>query len=146
MFSTDTKRTPKYGDLVKVKNEVNWGKVTSLDELTPLIEVDFDFNKALDHRSPESLRVVREEDITEVMSNRAEGILEGEVCEYDMYLTGEVYHYALYELFKCDSCGHVEENFIDSCGGFYVESIADLKEQIAGYLGDEFSELIDALE
>lgn len=146
LFSTDTKRTPKYGDLVKVKNEVNWGKVTSLDELTPLIEVDFDFNKALNYRSPENLRVVRKEDITEVMSNMAEDILEGEVCEYDIYLTGEVYYYALYELIKCDSCGHVEENIIDSCGGFYMESIADLKEQIAWYLGDEFFELIDALE
>ena len=146
LFSTDTKRTPKYGDLVKVKNEVNWGKVTSLDELTPLIEVDFDYNKVLTYRSPENHRVVRKEDITEVMSNRAEGILEGEVREYDMYLTGEVYHYALYELFKCDSCGHVEENIIDSCGGFYMESIADLKEQIAWHLGDEFFELIDALE
>jgi len=76
----------------------------------------------------------------------AEGILKDEVREYDMYLRGEVYRYALYELLKCDSCGHVEENIIDSCGGFYVESIADLKEQIAWYLGDEFSELIDALE
>lgn len=146
LFSTDTKRTPKYGDLVKVKNEVNWGKVTSLDELTPLIEVDFDYNKVLTYRSPENHRVVREEDITEVLSNRAEGILEDEVREYDMYLTGEVYRYELYELRKCDSCGHVEENIIDSCGGFYVESIADLKEQIAWNLGDEFFELIDALE
>jgi len=76
----------------------------------------------------------------------AEGILEDEVREYDMYLRGEVYRYELYELRKCDSCGHVEENIIDSCGGFYMESIADLKEQIAWYLGDEFSELIDALE
>ena len=76
----------------------------------------------------------------------AEGILEDEVREYDMYLRGEVYRYELYELLKCDSCGHVEENIIDSCGGFYMESIADLKEQIAWYLGDEFSELIDALE
>ena len=87
-----------------------------------------------------------EEDITEVMSNRAEGILEDEVREYDVYLRGEVYGYELYELRKCDSCGHVKENIIDSCGGFYVESIADLKKQIAWYLGDEFSELIDALE
>ena len=147
LFSTDTKRPPKCGDLVKVKNEVNWGKVTSLDELTPLIEVDFDYNKVLTYRSPESRRgVVKREDITEVLSNRAEGILKDEVREYDMYLTGEVYRYELYELRKCDSCGHVEENIIDSCGGFYVESIADLKEQIAWNLGDEFFELIDALE
>ena len=147
LFSTDTKRPPKYGDLVKVKNEVNWGKVTNLDDLAPLIEVDFDYNKVLTYRSPESRRrVVRKEDITEVMSNRAEGILKGEVCEYDLYLTGEVYRYELYELLKCDCCGHVEENIIDSCGGFYMESIADLKEQIACFLGDEFFELIDALE
>lgn len=146
LFSMDTKRPPKCGDLVKVKNEVNWGKVTSLDELALLVEVDFDYNRPLDYRSPENLRAVRKKDITEVLSNRAEGILEDEVREYDMYLRGEVYRYELYELIKCDSCGHVEENIIDSCGGFYVESIADLKEQIAWNLGDEFFELIDALE
>lgn len=49
----------------------------------------------------------------------AEEYLRGEVHEYNQFLSGEVYGFTLYRNETCNSCGHVKENDIDSCWGFY---------------------------
>lgn len=46
-------------------------------------------------------------------------ILEGEVEEYDCYLTGEVYGFVIKEEEKCECCGHVDYDIVESCFGFY---------------------------
>ena len=46
-------------------------------------------------------------------------LMHAEIDEYDQYICGEIYRFCLYEKDKCDCCGHVEEELIDSCGGFY---------------------------
>ena len=53
-------------------------------------------------------------------------MLNDEVKTYDQYLTGEVYKFELVKLHKCKCCGHISEELVDSCGGFYaIEDIKD---------------------
>jgi len=59
---------------------------------------------------------------------KIEEILRAEIDEYDMYLTGDVYWYRIFEkeehIMKCPHCDKIInteelEIEIDSCGGFY---------------------------
>jgi len=50
--------------------------------------------------------------------------LKGEVETYDKYLTGEVYAYRIYEQEEC-SMGHLHEEQIDYCGGYFSEEDAE---------------------
>lgn len=49
-----------------------------------------------------------------------EQFLTALVDEYDAKLTGNVVQYRIWQDKKCESCGHVEEKFLDSCGGFVL--------------------------
>lgn len=49
---------------------------------------------------------------------KVEKILEGEVEQYDQYLTGDVYGFELYKVETCNK-GHKHLEFVDSCHGFY---------------------------
>lgn len=55
--------------------------------------------------------------------------LEGEVDTYDSYLSGDVYGYKITKEVKCDKCGHVENEDVDSCWGFVgydsIKNMAD---------------------
>lgn len=52
--------------------------------------------------------------------------LEGEVETYDQYLSGDVYSFRAYELNRCDSCAHTDEEMVDAVGGFFgIESVHD---------------------
>jgi hypothetical protein len=65
---------------------------------------------------------MKEEKLTK---EHAEKILRGEVETYDTYLRGNVYRYELVKENKCGECGTVQEELLDSCGGFYGD---DMKE------------------
>ena len=62
-----------------------------------------------------------EEDMKKECSNekKAREILLSEVDAYDKYLRGDVYAVCLYESKKCKSCGHIENDVIEFCGGIY---------------------------
>lgn len=45
----------------------------------------------------------------------------GEVEVYNAYLAGEVYGYAIERHETCKCCGHVSEEVVESCGGYYGE-------------------------
>jgi len=149
LFSTDSKRTPVIGERVKVKGRDDWGEVTenviALDG-SPGYMVNFDYNKVLRARKPENLVIVHQHEITEVMSNRALELLISEVETYDLYLRGECYGYRLYELKTCEHCGATSTKEIDSCWGFFADTLADLKEQIKDNVPSEFRDLVDSLE
>ena len=149
LFSTDSKRTPVIGERVKVKGRDDWGEVTenviALDG-SPGYMVNFDYNKVLRARKPENLVIVHQHEITEVMANRALELLISEVETYDLYLRGECYGYRLYELKTCEHCGATSTKEIDSCWGFFADTLADLKEQIKDNVPSEFRDLVDSLE
>ena len=50
---------------------------------------------------------------------RAKEIIKADVKVYDQYLIGDVYFYNLYEEEKCNCCGNVSKNLLDSVGGFF---------------------------
>lgn len=50
---------------------------------------------------------------------RVENNLKSGVAVYDQYLRGDVYGYQVSVTKHCDSCGHDEEDVIDSCWGFF---------------------------
>lgn len=50
---------------------------------------------------------------------KAEKCLIQEIDTYNDYLTGNIYEFVLYELKTCKCCSHIEEQVLDSCGGFY---------------------------
>ncbi len=149
LFSTDSKRTPVIGERVKVKGRDDWGEVTenviAMDGTTGYT-VNFDYNKYLGARKPENLVIVPQHEITEVMSNRAEQMLVNEVETYDLYIRGECYGYSLVELKKCETCGHISKETIDSCSGFLADSLENLKEDIKYNISMEFHDLVDMLE
>jgi len=66
---------------------------------------------------------------------KAVRILEGEVKVYNQYLMGSVYGYVLVKLKKCKACGHVEELPIDSCWGFFGDTVKEsgLYENVEGF-------------
>ena len=57
--------------------------------------------------------------VTKKLIEKAEKILEGEVETYNQHLQGDVYRFELVKQKKCKCCGHIEEEIIDSVGGYY---------------------------
>ncbi len=66
--------------------------------------------------------------------NRADTYLENEMTTYDQYLRGNVYGFELAKIVlkqdKCPHCGEVireyeEEEFVDSCYGFYGDCLEE---------------------
>jgi hypothetical protein len=55
--------------------------------------------------------------------DRAIILLKGEIESYDSYLRGEVYGYRVFEQEEC-SKGHLHEEELDSCWGYYSEEDA----------------------
>jgi hypothetical protein len=50
---------------------------------------------------------------------RAKCLLQSEVEIYDQYLRGDVYGFVLKQKTECKSCGHTEDEHLDSCWGYY---------------------------
>jgi hypothetical protein len=55
--------------------------------------------------------------------DRAIVLMKGEIETYDNYLRGEVYGYRIFEQEEC-SKGHLHEEELDSCWGYYSEEDA----------------------
>lgn len=154
LFSSDPHRSPAIGEHVKVKGREDWGEVVSksasacfidYENKISYIKIDLDWNKG-SSKKPENIVTVLQEDVTEVMASRAVEMLEGEVKAYDLYLRGECYRYDLIELCKCECCGNIEEESIDSCGGLLVGSLEELKVCIKDNVFNEFHDLVDSLD
>lgn len=73
-------------------------------------------------------------ELTEETIEKARKILESEVCTYAQYLEGDVYRF---EIIKQETCnlGHVHEEVVDSCGGFYGHN--PNKNGMLEYIDDE---------
>ena len=67
---------------------------------------------------------------------KAEKQIKNEVEIYNVYISGEVCGFSLYEEKACPCCGRVELEYVDSCGGFY--STGDMLE----YLPKEWQQAI----
>jgi hypothetical protein len=149
LFSTDSKRDPAIGERVKIKGRGGWGQVVSKaissTAGTARYEVDFDWDKIPDAHWFGNLVTVPQDEILEVMSNRAAEMLVNEVKTYDAYLRGESYGYRLSKLNTCEHCGAVDEEEIDSCWGFLAKDFADLKEQLKSQISGEHHDLVDSL-
>ena len=52
-------------------------------------------------------------------ANNPTVIAEDLINTWNMYLSGEVYCYTIYNKIICDKCNHVEYEEIESCYGFY---------------------------
>lgn len=61
--------------------------------------------------------------VTKKLKERVEGYLKNEVKTYDQYLRGEVYGVRVFEKSTCEK-GHIHEEEIHSCWGFYSEEDA----------------------
>ena len=46
-------------------------------------------------------------------------ILTAEIEVFDQYLRGDAYGYQILKPVKCETCGHIEEEKLDSCWGYY---------------------------
>lgn len=63
---------------------------------------------------------------------KAENILKQEVETYNQYLSGNVYGFQVVTNKKCKTCGHTEEEVIDSCLGFLGNNV---EKEIFDYVG-----------
>ena len=52
-----------------------------------------------------------------------EGLLRAEVKEYDRYLRGDIYGFVLEQITRCECCGNVDYEGVDSCWGFGGDDI-----------------------
>lgn len=75
------------------------------------------------------------------LKKMAEEILRGEVKTYDQYLTGDVYGFRVIKPVECESCGHTEDEVVDSCWGFFGD---DPKEN--GMLDNFGDEIVEEIE
>jgi len=73
---------------------------------------------------------------------KARKLLESEVKEYNLYLTGEVYGYKLEESKKCDCCSNIEWEEIDSCWGFFSDNI---EKDLIGQVPEEYRHLLEGM-
>lgn len=142
LFNTDTHRIPKVKDHVKINGHEDLGQITSIEN--DKITIDFDYNKSTAFKKDENIVTVSTSDVIEVLSNYAEQMLTAEVETYDQYLTGEVYGYQLEKPVKCECCGNVEYEEIDSCWGFYGDDCK--KNGIADQMPKEYQYLLDELQ
>ena len=55
---------------------------------------------------------------TAEIQKQTEQALRSEVETYDSYLRGDCWYFVLDRVVSCKTCGHVEYETIDSCGGF----------------------------
>lgn len=53
-------------------------------------------------------------------------ILESEVQEYNLYLTGQCYGYVVSRAETCSACKHTEDIHLDSCWGFFEEDLDNI--------------------
>lgn len=86
---------------------------------------------------------IEREGLTEEQAYR---ILEEEVKDYSMYLSGDVYGFRLEKKKVCDCCGSVDYTYKDSCWSIYAISLKELKQLIRGYLPEGTEYLLDMLE
>ena len=82
------------------------------------------------------------------LETRAIEIMEKEVEIYNMYLTGQVYYYKLFQKNICECCGNVELGLIDKAFEIVAQSFDELKEILMNdaYIGDIFGNLINELK
>lgn len=80
--------------------------------------------------------------------NKIEEVLRGEVDIYSAYLEGNVWCFTLYEKHKCEECEQVEEEMLDSCGGFFLVNYDEEEffEQIESHLPEEAQYIVKELE
>lgn len=73
--------------------------------------------------------------ITPETIQKAENLLNGEVKDYDNYLTGQCYGFRLYK----------KDEEIDSCWGF-MGDFRDVQESIKGHMPDECKDIVEILQ
>lgn len=140
LFSTNKHRLPEVGERVKMLGREGYGQVMEISK--GIYTVDFDYNKAPNHKDPNNIKHLYHDDITEVMTDKAYDILRGEVSTFDDYIRGDVYGYIVEKKVKCDCCGGVKYEHVDSCWGFYCDG---LEEDLKGHIPVEFESLISEL-
>jgi hypothetical protein len=69
--------------------------------------------------------------LSKLILGRTRQLLEGEVNRFNQYIQGDVYLYQIIRETKCDKCGHIEPECVDSCGGFYGYEEAKKEAQAA---------------
>lgn len=146
LFETDKHRLPVIGERVKLKGheekgEYGFGLVKEIKDNQ--VTVDFDYNKSLSTRKSENVITVTLDEISEVMSERAKEMLEGEVEIYDQYLQGNIYGFVIEKKIKCECCNNVETEEIDSCWGFYGND--PFENGMSDHIDKEYHELLKEL-
>lgn len=81
------------------------------------------------------------------LETRAIEIMEEEVEIYNMYLTGEVYYFELFQKNICECCGHAELELIDGVFKILARSLEELKEILmAEYVLEKYIGLVEELK
>lgn len=146
LFSTDKNRTPVVGEGVKVsgyegKSYDGFASVIAIEGNQ--VTIDLTANRTPSLRKEEDIITVSLEDITEVRSNRANEMLEGEVEVYDQFLRGDVYGFVVEKVKGCECCGNEETEHIDSCWGFFGDN--PFTNGISDHVEKKYHELLKKL-
>lgn len=85
---------------------------------------------------------LKPEDLSEEQMN---DMIDDDVRELNQWNNGEVYRFEVVKITKCPCCNNIEEEEIDSCGGYYeIEQILDeFKDRIEEGLSDSEVECDD---
>ena len=96
-------------------------KVGSFQGLLPQGHAEFDSGQVgfIFARAKDVLESWSVKRISPKLKEKVEEVLRSEVETYDQYLCGDIYWFEVVKPEKCDKCGNVDEEVVDSCGGFY---------------------------
>jgi len=123
LYLGEPDREPDVGEHIKIKSRDNWGKV--IDKDNDIYTVDFDYHKTTNARDKSNKISISKEEVTEVMSDRAENNLRLELETYDNYVSGSVYKFNFQKKEFCECCNNIDYIDIDSCAGFYGYDIEE---------------------
>lgn len=139
LFSMDSRRIPRVGEHVKLKNirTGRWGAVVAIHESSTTSSTTIEVNYG-----DETVRSTLD-DVKEVMHGQAKALLASEVETFDSFLRGDIYGFILETKDVCVCCGNISYEAVESCWGFY--GLENVVEDISEHLPSDAQELLKDL-
>lgn len=117
LYAGTRDRQPEVGEHIKIEDYDRYGVIENIKD--NILTVNFDYHKSPKSRNDNNIVEITPDEIQEVMAYRLKEMLKNELQTYDKYVSGEVYRFKFYKKEKCEDCGHINKELIDSCGSFY---------------------------
>lgn len=84
--------------------------------------------------------------LTDDIKEKMKKALECEVKTYNSWLSGDVFGFTLFRIYKCEKCGIARDEVIDGCAGFYFPiETSGMKDHLGKRYHKLYVKLLDAI-